>query len=366
MLASTARPSKRHKSSATVGCAGRQHHLIILDSETKITSDCFIKYVKSKVLKRMESYRIKGDSDKQPRKLLLPVSGGVSYVVLLQILDAQLQRQLASRGRAAYDLHVVLVDTSLVAGNVSTAGKFQIIKDHFPSHKYSILSLESVFGQDKDIADALRKIGFHKAKTENSQTALKDLLTSATTPTSRSDLLEVLLLRIIVTSAKTHDCESILWAHSNSRLAAKALSDVAKGRGASLPSDIGDGPSPWGMNFNYPQRDLLKSELELYGSLLPEETSGLIIAESQQNGSFSIRNMSINDLLTNYINSQGEKYPSIMANVVRTASKLRASPLADTEEACLLCRMPTGVTNVGCSQSELCYGCLKVKSDFKP
>ena len=313
----------------------------------------------------MESYRIKGDSEKQPRKLLLPVSGGVSSVVLLQILDAQLQRQLAARGRAAYDLNIVLIDTSLVAGTSCVAGVLDRIKDRFATHSYFLLSLESIFELDMGIVEALGKIGFHKHETEGSQEALKGLLTSATTPTSRSDLLNVLLLRLVVTFARIHDCESILWGHSDSRLAAKALSHVAKGRGSSLPYDIGDGPSPWGLHFNYPQRDLFKSELELCASLLPEVFSDIIIPDVQQAVPSSIRNTSIDNLLTNYINSQGEKYPSIMANVVRTASKIRAPALSETSEACSLCAMPIGNTNIESSNSDLCYGCLKIKSEIK-
>jgi cytoplasmic tRNA 2-thiolation protein 2 len=212
---------------------------------------------------------------------------------------------------------------------------------------------------------ALSKLGFQKQGHEEPEAELQRLMKLAMTPTTRSDLFEILLLRLIVAFAKSQDCEGILWGHSDSRLAAIALSNVAKGRGAALPSQIGDGLSPWGIYFNYPLRDLFKSELELYSSLLSTQLSKTIIPDPPTPTNSSIRETSIDDLLTNYINSQGAKYPSIMANVVRTASKLQMPATAQADVACSLCAMP--VTNIGeRSQPALCYGCLKIKAEIKP
>jgi cytoplasmic tRNA 2-thiolation protein 2 len=329
-------------------------------------SECFTKYVKSKVLKRMESYRLKNDSSHQQRKLLLPVSGGVSSVVLLQVLDSHIQRQLASRGRAAYDLEVLVIDKSSIDQSPSPVGLVECFKDTFPHSRFSLVSLDAVFKIDYDIHDALSSLGFHMEGAEEPQAELERLMKSATTPTTRADLFEILLLRLIVGFAKCQACEGILWGHSDSRLAAIALSNVAKGRGGALPNQIGDGSSPWGLNFNYPLRDLFKSELELYAGLLSTRVSKIIIPDLQAPAVSSIRETSIDDLLTIYITSQGEKYPSIMANVVRTASKLRMPATTGADAACRLCATPITSTPSELSRSGLCYGCLKIKFEIKP
>ena len=333
---------------------------------TEASSECFIKYVKSKVLKRMESYRLKNDSSHQQRKLLLPASGGVSSVTLLQILDAHIQRQLASRGRAAYDLHVLIIDTSCVDQSPVATGLVERFGNAFRSPRFSLLSLDAVFRLDDGIHEALSRLDFHQQRHELPQAELERLMKSATSPTCRSDILEILLLRLIVGFAKSQDCEGILWGHSDSRLAATALSNVAKGRGGALPNQIGDGPSPWGLYFNYPLRDLLRSELELYASLMCSQISELIVPDLPAPAVSSIRETSIDDLLTSYINSQGEKFPSIMANVVRTASKLQMPAITKADVACSLCGMPVTSIIDEHLQTALCYGCLKIKADIKP
>ena len=314
----------------------------------------------------MESYRLKSDSSHQQRKLLLPVSGGVSSVVLLQVLDSHIQRQLASRGRAAYDLHVLIVDTSCTDQDSTAASLLERFKDTFTSPHFSLLSLDAVFKLDDDIHDALSELGFHRDGQEESMAALERLLKSATTPTCRSDLFEILLLRLVVAFAKSQGCESILWGHSDSRLAATTLSNVAKGRGAALPTQTGDGPSPWGLQFNYPLRDLFKSELEIYASFLPTHLNNTIVPDIPASTKPSIRETSIDDLLTAYITSQGAKYPSIMANVVRTASKLCMPAPAEVDVACSLCATPVTSTTGNNPQNGLCYACLKIKAEIIP
>src|SRR3954453_6943414 len=164
-----------------------------------------MKYVKSKVLKRMESYREKNDSLHRQRKILLPVSGGVSSVVLLQVLDSHIQKQLASRGRAAYDLHVLVVDTSCIDQSCITLETFDGFKEAFPSHHVSLLSLDAVFQMDSDVHAALSQLGFPKQGHEEPEAELQRLMKFAMTPTTRSDLFEILRLRLIVAFAKSQD-----------------------------------------------------------------------------------------------------------------------------------------------------------------
>ena len=313
----------------------------------------------------MESYRPKGKLTGPQKKLLVPVSGGVSSAVLLQILDSQVQRQLAGRGRAAYDLHVLLIDTSQLDGNLRARDALDSLKQHFLSHSFSRCDLHEVFVCDKDIFQALQSLGFEGRRHEHPRESLERLMASASTSTSRAELLQLLLTRLIVHHAKSQTCESVLWGHSDSRLAAKALSNVAKGRGSALPLEICDGMSPWGLHFQYPLRDLFKSELEIYASLLPDEFSGYFVPDPFPATNFSIRNTSIDELLSNYINSQGDKYPSVMANVVRTSSKLQMHPYTNSNMQCIMCSVPIQGDGSPQTGGELCYGCIKIRNDMK-
>ncbi|KEF55344.1 uncharacterized protein A1O9_08094 [Exophiala aquamarina CBS 119918] len=334
-----------------VECRERDAELNIRNR--RLCTECFSRYVNSKVLKRMESYRFKILGGDQRCRLLLPLSGGISSLVLLQILDSQLQRQIAKRNMTAYELviaHVVLPDEPTSTFNNKP---FSHLAQRFPSHKFlpefafsASLSLDETLEQD------LKILGLERQNQESNVDFFDRIMASATSVTTRADLRSISLRRLIVAIATAHGCESIVWGHSDSRLAALVLADVAKGRGGSVPSTIADGPSPFGVNFNHPLRDLFNTELETYASKLPEPLVEIGAARELNNRPpsqppSSLRDTAIDSLLTDYINTQGLKYPSIMANVVRTAGKLevRHSP-----NLCRVCVQPI-VSGGGQSQN---------------
>jgi cytoplasmic tRNA 2-thiolation protein 2 len=336
----------------------------------RLCRDCFIKYVNSKALKRMELYRFKSNNHDIGRRLLLPVSGGVSSLVLLQLLDSQMQRQRAMRNRTAYELWVVLIEDfrTTVNANTRTFPWYTTLQKRFTSVSFiPIMSLHDVLALDTTIEDDLQAFGLIRSEAECDRDFTLRILESATSLTAGADLQDILLNRLIVSCAKQHDCESILWGHSDSRLAAKALAGVAKGRGGSLPFEICDGPSRSGINFSYPLRDILKPELGLYVSALPEVFSELLIEDDPApREKASIRNTSIDDLLTTYINSHREKYPSIMANVVRTASKLQSPQLKQTTSSCRVCLVPyQGDSEQLSGEKGLCYACSRTRQDIR-
>ena len=324
----------------------------------------------------MESYRIKNGTKDQRRKLLLPLSGGVSSVILLQILDSQLEKQLTSRGRSAYDLHVLMIDTSLLDPGQAAKERFELLKDQFSSYSYYLLPLADVFKDELETLDALSRLGYTAIRDGDAQGTLVRLMSQISTPSSRTDMQDILLTRLIVKFAKSRQCEAILWGHSDSRLAAKVLTSVANGRGAALSSQIRDGPTPWEVTFNYPLRDLLKSELVLYSILFSRQVAELIVHDVEPStSSVPIRNLAIQDVLTVYINAQVEKYPSIMANIVRTVNKLQELGVSDGASTCYLCQGPfklgsghSGVDLAHTSEDlrrNFCYACLHIGLDIK-
>jgi cytoplasmic tRNA 2-thiolation protein 2 len=353
---------------ASVGYAG-ELDLIHQGHPAEKYSDCFIKYVSSKPVKRMESYRLKDDASEQPRRLLLPLSGGISSVVLLQILDLQLQRQASKRGRTSYELYILTVEIPSMHFDGSVATTFHHLNQKYSSHSFSLVPLSEVFNLDSNVLEAFSDLGAREGKTPHA--SLDSLLSCTKTASSRADVLQLLLTRLIVAFAKLNSCDAILWGHSNSRLAAKALSGVAKGRGGFLPFEIADGPSPWEFTFYYPLRDLFKSELSAYANALSDDFSKLVTPDSAP-APTSLRATSIDDLLSDYINSQGEKYPSIISNVVRTAGKLQALPNSAKQAVslCSICTMPTlesmtiqanDSLNTDSSNIMTCYACHCLK-----
>lgn len=331
-----------------------------------LCKECFGRYVSSKVLKRMESYRFGNLAVNETRRLLLPLSGGVSSMVLLQVLDAQLHNQALKRNRTAYELiisNIVLPDED---NSIKCNELYAQVAERFPTHKFRPpMALEDLFKYDDRIESDLLHLGVTRPEGESDGSFLNRVVSSTTSATAREDLQSILLRRFIVSVAKAHDCEGILWGHSDSRLASMALSHVSKGRGGSVPSLIADGASCHGINFKYPVRDLFKPELATYASALSEP---LVSLDGEQTTAPqvapSLRNTAIDTLLTNYINSQGEKYPSIMANVVRTTGKLDGTANGQSQ-LCMVCSEPSSLLNGGAAENLLCYGCLRMKQDIK-
>jgi cytoplasmic tRNA 2-thiolation protein 2 len=364
-LESTFATHSRHHSDTmtTTLCA----HCLTADSsfeirKRRLCTDCFVRYVNSKVRKRMESYRFKNWSADQKKRLMLPLSGGVSSLCLLQVLDAQLREQIGRQNRTAYELVVVHVDADGLEneGGDRDGEWYEGVAERFELHRFlSVVKIYEAFEIDESLESDLSHLGLTRRSGHDDKAFYRGMWTSTKSVTTRSDLRELLMRRVLVALAKKHDCEGILWGHSDSKLAAQVLADVAKGRGSSVPGAMADGPSSEGLNFNYPTRDLFKAELDLYASVLsPPLTSLDSLAAPQLIA--SIRNTSIDALLGNYITSQGEKYPSIMANVVRTASKLQVPASTDSAARCPVCQSAPGMEG-----QSICYGCVRMKQDIK-
>ncbi|KAH8672739.1 hypothetical protein BGZ60DRAFT_284660 [Tricladium varicosporioides] len=325
----------------------------------------------------METYRVRGSTTKTSRKLLLPLSFGPSSASLLHILDYHIQTQYDRMNRAAYELFVVHIDLLLdLVDRKEASERFEKYKSRFPRHAYSSHGLE-----DALLLDGIdwKALGIEVPIIANRKPGIEELqqvLGSMSSSTSRSDIASTLLTRILVDVAKRNDCDAILFGDSTTRLAERALTETAKGRGFSLTWQVCDGPSPYGVGFNYPLRDLLKKEIVIFSSITtPPLTDLVIYQQSSSSLSASSKSTTIDDLMAQYFESVEENYPSIVANVVRTSSKLQPVPNDETV-ACGLCGLPIadgtdGIYGWGGDQNSdkkptedahygvLCYGCSR-------
>lgn len=347
-----------------------------------------MKYANLKASRRMENYRLRNITPGQEPKLLVPVSLGVSSTVLLHILDQHQTRQRAGhQERAAFQLHILNVE--LPTAGSSGAHGFDTLREMYPNHEYTTIPFNAIFNYDTEIGSTISELsapGFEDNPSKTDHERLNSFLSSLSSTTSRTDIEYTLLMRLIIAFAKEQGCAGILWGHSDSRLAGRVLSDVAKGRGFSLPWQVCEGMSPSGLHDNFPLRDLFKSELEIYSTFLPERVSEVIIPDRPAADiSCGTKDMSIEDLMAYYIESQGAKYPSIMSNVVRTVNKLEQPSVQEDDIKCALCGMPMADTSDGLAMSKdtqasngtsvvgdsgekrgsYCYGCARSCQDIE-
>ena len=333
-------------------------------------------YVATKILKRMESNKLRASFNDRPKTLLVPVSFGVSSIILLHVLDQQLASRAEAGRHAGYNLHILSVDQSAVFGQPSPREFFEALKHRYPSHNYTAVSLEDYcdYSVTFDLpASAGALTNGHSAL--DRRTRLKHILSSLSSTTSRADMVEVIRRRLIVAFAKAHACESILFGDSTTRLAEKTLSETAKGRGVTLPWLTADGSSSDGTHRVYPLRDLLRKELEAYVSMISPSLAPLInVAPSQM--PTSSKDNTIDNLMSQYFKSVEQNYPSIVSNVVRTSGRLVVPSTSEGNDMCFVCGYP--IVNESSSWDQLnpmvpqlangndsekgetiCYGCAR-------
>ncbi|EMD65009.1 hypothetical protein COCSADRAFT_170827 [Bipolaris sorokiniana ND90Pr] len=349
--------------------------VLVVRSEP-LCHDCFARYVHTKCIKRLESFRVNFGAEKQ-RRVLVPLSFGFSSISLLHVLDLHLKTQKSKTGRTGFEINAVHIQEPGHA--VQTEELLEKVRAQYPDHDYVSLPLHDVFRLIPDDASLKTLLPQDQQKAESSpEDQFVHMIKSLTSATARADLISTLRTRLIVEYAKLAGCESILWGDSTTTLAQKTLAETAKGRGFSLPWQISDGESPFGLQFHYPLRDVLKKELISYVNM---SDSGLVslVHESSSGptqASTSSKNTTIDDLMKQYFESVEENFPSIVANVVRTTGKLQARPDALSDPRCSLCSMPVPEGRFGIhgwggdqhdsngSESEstkrnICYGCTR-------
>lgn len=336
--------------------------------------------MKTKAIKRIETYKEKGPRQ-AAKKYLVPLSFGPCSTTLLYILDEQLKNQRERMGRTSFELKVAHVDLEFLDEAASSRNKalYASVQERFPTHTYVSLGIEDALSLPTidwtplglNVDDSLP----HKER-------LQRLLKSILTATSRADISSTLLTRLLVDTAMKNECTSILFGDSTTRLAEKTLTETAKGRGFSLPWQVSDGASPFGPTMYYPMRDLLKKEIIQFTKLVTDPPlEELIIPERQKTIiNTTSKGTTIEDLVTQYFESVEENYPSIVANVVRTGSKLEMPKQDGDEDMCGLCGIPVakgtdGIYGWGGDQTSankaakhglpaktqgiLCYGCSR-------
>jgi cytoplasmic tRNA 2-thiolation protein 2 len=313
--------------------------------------ECFSKYIHTKVVKRMEAFRTRHSTAGLERKLLLPVSFGVSSVSLLHILDQHLLSQKQKTGRTGFSLHVLYIRSPDQSQGFET--KLKDLGHAYPNHELSTADLDELFAEPGDLSAILQQL-----------------------PSASSiiDVISLLRTRFMVKFAKENACEAILWGDSTTKLAERVLAETAKGRGFSLPWQVADGSSPYGVPFYYPMRDVLKKELLAHAKLIDPPLSALIDTKAFESTQAppSAKNTTIDVLMRQYFEDIEESYPSIVSNVVRTTGRLQA-PVSESGTRCKLCELPVEAPQMGIDgwggyqeaesgdtvTSHLCYGCSR-------
>jgi cytoplasmic tRNA 2-thiolation protein 2 len=320
-----------------------------------LCQDCFLSFITVKLGKRLLEHAKSDFVGAEQRSYLLPLSFGSSSLSLLVALDRYSNFQKEKYGKSRFRLHVVHVQEP---GHSSQA-TLDRLRQLFPECTFSSHHLSSVFDPDMKLSHL------------ETDAKLNQLLEALTSNTAKDDILRLFLVRSVVQFAKKERINNVLWGDTTTRLAERVLSETSKGRGYSLPWQVTEGETPFGVYFLYPFRDILRKELTEY--ILLANPAVQVLADLQKPVvPINLRNTSIDLLMNRYFESAEEQYPNIVSNVVRTSTKLTLGPVG--LQRCKLCTYPISDEQQGVMDEShkaesssittesdfiLCYGCAR-------
>lgn len=301
----------------------------------------------------MESFRVRNADPSRIRKLLMPMNFDACSLGLLHVLSRHIRGQSEKTGRTGYALHILITESGDERANFETL--LSELKTRYSEHDYHSGAISEVLRTD-DLATLFSGVSEQSSEARPLDQQLEQIIASLQSATARQDTLQILKQRLVVQAAKQHGCEAVIWTDSTTRLAERTLAETAKGRGYTLPWVVADGDSPHGIPFYFPLRELLTHEIEAYVSFLDPPFENLP-DRTESKPIVSTKNTTIDDLMGQYFATVEQEYPSIVANVVRTTSKLQAPSLTLVEQQCELCNMP--LEGQAPERSRLCYGCIR-------
>lgn len=306
---------------------------------------CFVFFMKGKQRKLMlnERYKVKYGPVAEKfgvQKVLLPFSFGTSSGALYDMVASLLKEQnLAHNGKQGFEL-VVLHILEDKTKEEATAKLEEL------ALLYSPVKIETVIldlGEKRLNAGVLRRIRVNPQfevfeEPADKSLTIPELLRNVASNSLRDDLLQLVYNEVILQTAISNGCHTIIPGHSMTRLANEVLALTVKGRGAEIHEAIADRTFTLmghEVHIIFPLRDImyaegqalvqLNSDIQRFVNIIEEEPTSLV------------KDMTVQALVTQYFkNLDASGYASTASTVVKTAEKLGA-PKHPVSGKCRLC-----------------------------
>ena len=303
---------------------------------------CFEGLVIGKAMKRIDPLNNRRLSGLEQCNLLLPMSFGPSSLALFYLLDKRLNRQRQSQGPRSFRLLVYHVRSATEGDEVSGLEKLQTLHKHYPDHDYLSTPLESVlFSQCPGETTPLSfENGLRGQPGHENGLGLAELMPIQRSEYLKSGMINAVRTRLILATAQAHGCDCVAWSSSATRLAEKALTEVANGRGLGVPFHLCNDTTLHGLRMTYPMRDLLQKEIVHFIDMAVPDPIARLSTDAFATDTRNAAKATIGGLMHDYILSAEGSYPSIVANVVKTTGRL-VSPVGTKDGGfCQLCALP--------------------------
>ncbi|KAJ1668529.1 Cytoplasmic tRNA 2-thiolation protein 2 [Coemansia sp. RSA 1813] len=285
-------------------------------------------------------------------KLMVALSGGPSSSAMLRMMaDFQCMH---IKGTAAQPLY-----EDVVAGHIDETALFPDVRDSLicdiaanADIECKVAKLEDVFCRDREASAFMKTVSEVDAPNElkdriraqlvkpdesaSSKDQLQSLFSGLATVTDREEMLDVLKTIMLVELARKEKCGVLLVGDSGTRIATKIVSLASRGRGFSLPFEVGAESSWFSDVLVYrPMRDFIMKEIAFFNQWTNQS---IVVVPTFTTG--APMRTSIGRLTESFVVGLDRDFASTVSTICRTMQKLEPQQQALDALPCLVCKMP--------------------------
>lgn len=279
---------------------------------------------------------------------LICVSGGPNSMSMLSLMNVSLFGEALRK--MFFKVHIIYIDESVVYGwdEETTNANINLIIETCDNFKfeYTILKLESVFdivkinpntkefkSQNEESKDFVNKI--IETSQENREKFSELLKYPSDLCSNKEDLIFFMKKWLLLDFALKHGFKKLLLGCTAVSVTSKVMSEIAKGRGLSLPNDVTfvDDRYMDEVKFMNPMRDFLLNEIETYNRLSDVKTIDTKpLCFSSKKGKALPGFGSMNLLCEEFINALQISNTQTVHTVLRTSNKLKIGLIEDDDK----------------------------------
>lgn len=304
---------------------------VVLRSKDIYCKPCLLQYLNHKFRAALGKSKMMRPQD----KVLVAFSGSHSSMALLHLLQEGMQQ--SSHKRILFSVCALYIDDGSIS-KVSINERTKINTEIMSAMKYfdsyftcieQALDLGSI-KLYKDVAELPLEVNADDSE-------MNKLFNTVTTLSSKQHLLQTLRQNLLLEIAKLLNCTKIFTAESQTDLATKIIANIALGKGAHVPIDVGFSDDRVDDIVTLrPLRDFSSKEViyyNMFNNLTAVHVPSLATLADPLGSLQKAAESFVSDLQTNF--------PSTVSTVFRTADKLSLDLTSmNAASTCALCKAP--------------------------
>lgn len=292
---------------------------VVLQGKFPYCRECFLIYFQHKYSGGIGKAKVLKPGD----NVLVAFSGSFSSICLLRLIHLSLIED--RKKKTKFNVTVIFIDERNRRTEDERNHVFKCINDLVSGYGYKVIfTYLTPLGENVHLSEDPHNL-------PNANDDKLTLILSQATKTNREDITERLRLNILYKAARQLKCNKIFTAETSDHIATKLIGNIAIGRGGQLSEDTGFiSTANENIILIRPLRECSKKEVTFFNVF--HNLHLLEYPSTLEEDKFS----SIQKLSETFITELQQSFPSTVATVVSTGSKLTITEKKG--KTCLICQ----------------------------